>query len=123
LAGIHALSVVRRATLGNPPTAHEIVASNSVAFSVSPIITASVNGSLAEVTFSPPLGAAQKVALLLNQTGVPNAPSYRLKAPPFAAGATQVAFSLAGAAAGTYRVRALVDGAESPESSPVLVGP
>lgn len=144
-AGVHGVQVVHTVLMGSPPEPHRGVESNVAAFVlrprvVEPVEVADVQGSGAglrsadvTVTFDPPVGATQRVVLLLNELQAPSSPpgapvppalSYSfvaatrlgLQSPPASppAAASSITFPVSGVRAGRYLVRVQVDGAESP---------
>jgi hypothetical protein len=128
-AGVHVVQVVHRLEIGVPPVPHDVIESAGSPFVLRPSVTAAFvadagtppdpEKDAVEVTFAPPLAADQRVSLLLNEYADP-APSGRLlrfarlepETPP-TAGTTTLRFLRGDVAAGTYLVRAQVDGAES----------
>ena len=124
--------VVQQIPMGTPPTPHRGVESNVAAFVLRPTVTASVgnvqgsgaNPRSATITldFTPQVGRAQRVVLLLNEFQPPPdrparaysfvAPSRNQPAAPETA--ASIAIPVQGVMAGRYLVRAQVDGAESP---------
>ncbi len=132
LAGIQGAQVIQQIPMGTPPVPHRGVESNVAAFVLRPTITATANttptsgpnprSGTITVNFTPPVGRNQRVLLLLNERNPPDtrpARAYSFVAPPRnQPSAPDTAASLAipvqGLAAGTYLVRAQVDGAESP---------
>jgi Pvc16 N-terminal domain len=133
-AGINTVQVVHPLDLGTPVEPHEGFESNVAVFVLRPTIVASVsnvsvstiNGVTVasadvQVNVTPPVGKAQRVALLLNEFDPPadRAPrAYRFEAPPRdlpGAPETTAVFSFAveGVAPATYLVRVRVDAAES----------
>jgi len=140
-AGVHGVQVIHRFGMGTPEAPHRGVESNVVPFVLRPSVVPPVNvanvvgaGSNPRkaditVTFDPPVGAAQRVVLLLNEFQSP------LPAPPVPARAysfiaptrldlsnppatppppdASITFKVSGVAAGNYLVRVQVDGAES----------
>ncbi len=134
-AGVHAVQVVQQQPMGTPPTPHRGVESNVAAFVLHPTVTATaapvssrsvggVNVSTADitVTFTPPVGKSQRVALLLSEFNAPvvrapraysfRAPSRDLPANP--AESTTIAIRASDVVPGDYLLRVQVDGAESP---------
>jgi hypothetical protein len=121
--GIAGVQLVQPVMLGDPPTPHEGFASNIATFAFVPLITNVVAGAGAvDVTCSPPIGAAQRVRLLLNQsdagpTEVPRA--YSFAAPPGngvvppATEISVVSVPIANVVSGAYLVRLQIDGAQS----------
>lgn len=122
-AGVHGLQVVHDLVLGTPADPHAGFASNVTAVILRPRITVLVASST-EVTlqFDPVVGAAQRVVLFLNQF-TPAGTAFSFAAPTRAADTSAIAFDITrrdaqGNAvrvvpAGTYAVRAQVNGAES----------
>lgn len=133
-AGVQPLQVIHRLMLGEPANEHRGVESNVAAFVLSPSVAVAlssvassvVSGTTvfagnADATFTPPVGRAQRVTLLLNEVNAPTtraARAYSFRAPPrdpatAAPEAAALAIPFRGVEAGTYLVRAQVDGAES----------
>jgi len=126
-AGVQGLQVVHRLDLGIPPVEHRAVESNVAPFVLQPsiVVGAPAAGKL-ELTFTPRIGLAQRVRLLLDELNPPATSSgraYSIEAPvnngidlvadPTKTETATVLFDLAGVAPGTYLVRAQVDGAQS----------
>jgi hypothetical protein len=144
-AGVQGVQVVHRKLLGSPPTPHRGVESNLAAFVLRPQITSPINvvnvqnasdGTRAADLFlsvEPPIGAAQRVVLLLNELQpapaspldtAPIARAYSFAAPPRVSLASppsslpppqsNITVPVSGVVPGTYLARVQVDGAESP---------
>jgi len=122
--GIRALQVLHELSIGTPSSPHRGVESNVAPFVLHPVISAPASAhAQVAVTFSPKVGRAQRVKLLLGETPVPAdrvARGYAINAPANngITAADQldtdtIAFSLESIATGNYLVRAQVDGAES----------
>jgi len=124
-AGVQGVQVVHRRT-AEPSTSQ--AASNVAPFVLHPTITAQRIGSNLRVSFAPPVGRRQHVAVLLNEVPTPNgrdSRAYMFRAPartssdPNTAASLDVPFN--GVVPGDYLVRVQVDGAESPLTfDPVL---
>ena len=124
-AGASGALAVQPAMLGLPPTPHEGFTSNVAGFVLCPAVQAlsvPVAGTL-RVGFVPPAGPAQRVQLMLNETGLPPgaaARSFTLMAPPSngviapATEVSQIDFDAAAVPPGNWLVRLQVDGAASP---------
>lgn len=129
-AGIQVVQVVRPLLLGKPPVRHAGTESNVAALVLRPTITVTIpdppietgglfQGKL-QVVFQPRVGKSQRVQLMLDPWD-PKEPAATtaLAAPAdngVAAGdddTTEILFEFKGLRAGTYTVRARVDGAES----------
>ncbi len=125
--------VVKPLMLGAPPTPHEGFNSNVAGFVLCPLITATdatTPGTL-RIDCVPPVGPAQRVQLVLNETGLAPGLAPRaltLAAPPsngVAAPATEtssIPFDVAAVPAGQWLMRLQVDGAASPLTVDVLTG-
>jgi uncharacterized protein DUF4255 len=133
-AGLAGVQVAHALDFGDPPVPHDVEVSNVVPALLRPVVAAlavdvvdteTVDGversaGTITVTVDPPVAAAQRVELLLNERGSPAPRAYALAAPAgngVPAGAdtvAAVAIPFAGVAAGTYVVRVAVDGADSP---------
>jgi hypothetical protein len=130
--GVQVVQIIHRLMLGDPATEHRGVESNVAAFVLSPTIVPSIPDPLdseiidsvtyfsgeVELAFTPEVGRTQRVVMLLNERGaVGESRSYSFIVPPRDPGdpatspVLRVPFS--GVEAGTYLVRAQVDGAES----------
>jgi hypothetical protein len=123
--------VLRRIELGVPPTPHEGVASNLASFALRPEIRPADGGFAIAVTGAenapdgtvsaditvgvrPPLGARQRVALLLSPLAPAGGGAASFAAPVRAADGDEVTVPVTGLAPGAYLVRVQVDGVESP---------
>jgi hypothetical protein len=147
LAGVQGVQVIHRRLMGSPPLPHRGVESNLAAFVLRPQITSPV--ALANVqtasdgtrsadvllTIAPPVGASQRVVLLLNEfqstpaspPGDGSARAYSFVAPPrlslqspppaLPPPQTNITVPIIGVRPGAYLVRLQVDGAESPLGS------
>lgn len=143
-AGVHGVQVVHRRLMGEPAVPHRGVESNIAAFVLRPGIVAVAvadvlgTGSAPRsgnvtVTVEPPVGATQRVVLLLNELqplssppdpDLPPAVSYAfvgvsrldLESPPASppGPSGSLTFAVSGVKAASYLVRVQVDGAESP---------
>jgi len=137
-AGAQGVQVIHRRLLGSPPTPHRGVESNLAAFVLHPRLTAPVTVSApaadgtrnVNLSLDPPVGAAQRVTLLLNefQPAPPSPPgaarAYSFTAPPrfslespppgLPSPQSNVTVPIRGVQPGAYLVRVRVDGAESP---------
>ena len=138
LAGTQSVQVVQPLQLGSPPTDHKGVSSQTVTFTLRPVIqsiqvtqgTSTVTGnpvSLITLTVDPPVAATQEVLLLLNQSpqtvsppAMPLAysfaaePPYSLLSPPGTPPpSASVSVPYSGVTPGDYLVRLQVDGAQS----------
>jgi hypothetical protein len=120
--GIKSLQVVHSMPLGESPVEHAFSASNVFPFPLRPTFAVSMQGSAIRIQFTPDVGKAQRVFLILNElTNGPKPKSYRIKAPKdngiTGANVTDtdaIDFPTAGIVdVGTYLVRVQVDGAES----------
>lgn len=135
-AGIQGVRVVQQTPMGSPPLPHTAVESNVVPFVLRPQIQPGLVGNIsgsplrsADLTFvtNPPIGANQRVQLLLNQfnplPGVTPV-SYSFGTPQLGVVSPSLVFSPAGVSnvvtvhvfgivPGTYLARLQVDGAES----------
>ena len=114
LAGIQAVQVVHPLDFGTDDEPHRGFESNTVAFMLIPQITTALPASVAAggtltLDFSPSIGRAQSVALLLGDQTIeiplrdPNGPEV----------SATLDFPMAGIESGTYLLRVRVDGAES----------
>jgi hypothetical protein len=134
-AGLTGVLVVHRVDLGDPPTAHSSLSSESAPLVVHPAATfartiaatTTVNGvdfhdGTITATIQPPMLRSQRVAVLLNERGAPStraARSYAFSAPdgnglPVATpSTTTVDVPYVGVADGTYVARVTIDGADS----------
>lgn len=124
-AGLHGVHVVHRRTA---ELSTSEAASNVAPLVLHPTITAQVSGANLQVSFTPPVGRTQRVAVLLNEVPAPVGRASRacvLRAPPRPptdppAATLNVPFT--DVAPGTYLIRAQVDGAESPVTFDPAVG-
>jgi hypothetical protein len=66
------------------------------------------------LTVDPEVGPDQRVVLVLNQTGSDDPASYTFVLAPRDAASTTLTVPVTGVVAGTYLVRVMIDGAESP---------
>jgi hypothetical protein len=146
LAGVQGVQVVHRRMMGSPPTPHHGIESNLAAFVLRPQITAPVGlanlqtdvdgmrSADVQLTVQPPIGALQRVVLLLNEfppppSSPPSAgdgvalaysfiapPRISLQNPPPTLPPPQpnITIPVRGVRPGTYLVRVQVEGAESP---------
>ncbi|MBM4319240.1 MAG: DUF4255 domain-containing protein [Deltaproteobacteria bacterium] len=127
-AGAQRVRIVHLLQLGSTPdTARGVAESNEAVFLLRPSIVPSVDVQrrvLAQL--APPVGRRQQVSLLLNELGAaPGTPPrvYRLEAPHRTAETSMVAFVTTGVPAGSWLVRVVVDGLESPLGTSVPGGP
>jgi len=120
--GIAGVQLVQPVQLGDPPAPHEGFASNVATFVLVPSIMAATGVASVDVTSTPPIGANQRVRLLLNQNDaapgvLPRA--YSFAAPlgngvvPPALETNVVNIPVTGVIPGAYLVRLQVDGAQS----------
>ncbi len=126
-AGLHTVRAER--PLGNGAPAHLLRESRSVPFALQPTLTLAAGavqtaappvdnrhtGTIA-VDFAPPVVAGQRIELLLNEQGVADAEAHVLEpqpVPPANFPLTTLTFDFAAVRAGSYLVRARVDGVES----------
>lgn len=133
-AGLHTLQVVHTVDLGEPPTPHDSLRSEPVAFLLRPRITAATatNDSVAtvdgvdrgdgtlDVTIDPAVTASTDVRVLLDHLGSDETTALGVPAgngivPP-ATETSTVSVEYADIRTGAHLVRVLVDGAESPVS-------
>lgn len=119
-AGIKSLQVVHSIMLNEPPVEHDFSSSNVFPFSLRSKIEASMKGTNIQLKFTPKVGKAQRVFLILNELNNLKPKSYRLNAPKdngVTGSVTEtdvIDFLAAGiVGSGTYLVRVQVDGAES----------
>lgn len=119
-AGVIGVQVVQPVLFGDPPLPHEGFTSNVASFVLSPVVSnVQVVDAAVRMDVQPPVGARQRVRLLLNQKNAPpgSVPrAYSFAAPALATEATTIDVPVAGVAPGTYLLRLQVDGAESPLS-------
>jgi hypothetical protein len=142
-AGVQGVQVIQRIPMGLPPVPHRGVESNLAAFVLHPQITAPISlaniqtasdgtrSADATLTVAPPVGAMQRVILLLNefQPVLLSPPAGRARAYSFVAPPrlslqspppgppppqTAITIPISGVVPGAYLVRVQVDGAESP---------
>ncbi len=136
-AGVKGVQVVQSVMLGVPPTGHSIYTSNVEAIILRPAITAALKGvptssvvdavtyktGAMHVAFTPDVGRAQRVTLLLNEYNPPAARAphaYSFPAPaangivnPAVTQISTIDIPFKLVLPGTYLVRVQVDGAES----------
>jgi hypothetical protein len=139
-AGVQGAQVIHRLQIGEPPAPHRGVESNLAPFVLRPQIAAPINltntqtatdGSRSadvNLTIDPPVGATQRVVLLLNEFQ-PNQASeppraytfiapqrFSLQSPPPSLPPPQsiITVPVSGVQPGAYLARVQVDGAESP---------
>jgi hypothetical protein len=120
--GIAGVQLVQPIMLGDPEAPHDGFSSNIATFVLTPIISPMVAAGGVDVTCTPPIGARQRVRLLLNQINPPadtmpraysfNAPAGNGVVPPDVETA-MVHVPVTSVASGTYLVRLDVDGAQS----------
>lgn len=136
-AGAHSVQVVQSLMLGTPATAHRGLESNLASFVLQPGVAAAsvavVAGNGAEpragqvaLTLAPPVGASQRVVLLLNAVAAVMTEAYRFAGPPRTADGDALTIPISGVLPGEYLLRAQVDGAESPltvDESGAYAGP
>lgn len=146
-AGAHGAQVIHRRLMGTPPTPHRGMESNLAAFVLRPQIAAPINLTNAQtaadgtrsadvnLTIDPPVGATQRVVLLLNEfqpapASPPSSqvevvaraysfvapPRFSLQSPPPSLPPPQsnIIVPISGVQPGAYLARVQVDGAESP---------
>lgn len=115
-AGVQGISVAHPLLLGEPPAQRPGAESNTLAFTLSPLVVGStVAGSTLTVRLLPAAGRRQRVRLLLVRPDL--SLTYELEPDASAAaGAAQetLDFNVASVEAGAYLVRLQVDGAQSP---------
>jgi hypothetical protein len=121
-AGMCGVQLVQPVQMGDPLAPHEGFASNIVTFVLAPEIAPVVAVNAIDVTCTPPVGANQRVRLLLNQSDAPigtRPRAYSFAAParngivPPATETSVVSIPIANVVAGRYLVRLQVDGAQS----------
>ncbi|HEV8325055.1 MAG TPA: DUF4255 domain-containing protein [Myxococcota bacterium] len=129
-AGVLGVQVVHRIAMGDPPVPHRGAESNVYPIVLHPLVTSVAKANVqpttiaavvyysADVTIglTPGVKTGQRVVLLLNAIApapAPPAVAYTFAAPPIAADSGTVAVKVRGVRAGTYLVRAQVDGAPS----------
>jgi hypothetical protein len=111
-AGVQGAQVVHLLALGEPPAPHRGFESNVVPFVLRPALTsATLSAGVVTVVADPPIGARQRVVLLLDELAGDRA--YAVPAPLRALDADPVHVPVADVAPGTYLVRVQVAGAES----------
>lgn len=108
-AGVQTVRVVRR---------ENGASSSPVAFVLRPAVTGEVrleteDGPVLRVPVTPPVGTAQRTALLLNETGAPAGRPPRGYSLTVRGGGAELAVPVPGVEAGTYLVRVEVDGIAS----------
>jgi hypothetical protein len=119
-AGIHTVQVVHSVNLGDPPAPHQVIESNALPFVLRPHVAAvtPVDRALGlAVRFTPAVRPGQKVRLLLNELVDDRDPRFYSLEPAEqddASPQAELRFPLDAVTAGTYLLRAQVDGAESP---------
>lgn len=148
-AGVRGVQVIHSKSMGNPPLPHQLFESNVAAFVLRPVIdtanivfTAGPGDEPIEGTVSfivdPAVGDSQRVVLVLNELAPPGSPgtassgnSYSFIAPsrtnvspPLSPPDSTQIFDIPikGVKAGTYLVRVLIDGAESPLTAHAVTG-
>lgn len=127
-AGVQGVQVVHQVLMGEPDPGvpHQGVSSNAAAFLLHPTISVPVTVTAASgvlpVTFTPAVGAAQRVTLYLFEFAAPDdrpARAYSFPAPPNngipapATEATKINFPFSNVVPGDYLVTVQVDGADS----------
>ena len=119
-AGVHAVQVVQKMKLGDPPTDHNGFESNIAAFILRPTIKAAPTFTKPTITFTldPKVGPKQRVVMLLNELNAldankPVAYSFIVPARTGNVPTDKIAVDMPSVKAGTYLVRVQVDGAES----------
>jgi hypothetical protein len=121
-SGICGVQIIQPIAMGAPPVDHEGFASNVASFVLTPEIVPTAAAGSIDVACSPPIGAHQRVRLLLNQFNTPVgtvARAYSFAAPPnngIVPPATEtgvVTIPVTGIVADDYLVRMQVDGAIS----------
>jgi hypothetical protein len=124
-AGIQGLQVVQKLLIGTPETPHSGTESNVASFVLRPRTTAVTKITLQDhgigpvlsglaVTVDVTVGPDQRAALLLNPTTTGNHNAYRIAAQPLAVAGSKLEFITANVSAGTYFLRVMIDGADSP---------
>jgi hypothetical protein len=143
-AGVQGAQVIHRRLIGSPPAPHRGVESNLAAFVLRPQIAAPINltntqtatdgtrSAEVNLTLAPPVGATQRVVLLLNEfqpapASPPDGavarayafiapPRISLQSPPSSLPPPQsnITVPISGVQPGAYLARVQVDGAESP---------
>jgi hypothetical protein len=143
-AGVQGAQVIHRRLMGEPPAPHRGVESNLAAFVLRPQIAAPINLTNSQtaadgtrsadvnLTIDPPVGATQRVVLLLNEfQPAPASPPdgavarayafiapqrFSLQSPPPSLPPPQsnITVPVSGVRPGAYLARVQVDGAESP---------
>jgi hypothetical protein len=143
-AGVQGAQVIHRRLIGSPPAPHRGVESNLAAFVLRPQIAAPINltntqtatdgtrSAVVNLTIDPPVGATQRVVLLLNEfqpapASPPDGavarayafiapPRISLQSPPSSLPPPQsnITVPISGVQPGAYLARVQVDGAESP---------
>jgi hypothetical protein len=138
-AGVQGVQVEHERQMGTPPVPHNGVESNVVAFVLHPLIrknsgtgnyeiavsaktvAAGKVAATLKVKFQPNVGKDQRVELLLNGAksfSFPSEPWPDQTIPELA----EITFKISGVDTGTYLVRVLVDGADSPLDVDPLTG-
>ncbi len=130
-AGMHELNVVHPVLMGSPEVPHKGVQSKPAFFTLSPAVTGtpqvqnrvvapagSVSANLS-VTINPAVQPGQRVQVLLNELTASTPQSYTFSMPASAFGepaqpTTNLQIPVSGVKQGSYLLRVVVDGAESP---------
>ncbi|CAN92248.1 hypothetical protein sce2089 [Sorangium cellulosum So ce56] len=133
-AGVHGLQVAHAVQVGEPPSSRLGSSSNVVPFVVHPRVTAVATGPLTTktvagetlctgrvtLTFGAAVGRAQRAVVLLSRVSPAASPrAYAFEAKPRPSGPADplttltIDFDVADVSAGTYAVRAQIDGADS----------
>ena len=91
------------------------VLSNPGSFILHPkVVSATLNGTLLDIEFTPPVAQEQKAVGLLDQLDVDTPSAYRIRNEDFPGEtATTLSFDITGVSAGTYAVRIRIDGVDS----------
>jgi len=118
-AGLLGLQVVQQALLGTPAVAHPGAGyeSNVVPLVLQPVITPGpASATEIEIAVTPDVQPAQRVTLMLNQTGGAAPAAYIFPVEALAVASSNLTIPIAGVAGGgaQYFIRLKVDGAESP---------
>jgi uncharacterized protein DUF4255/IPT/TIG domain-containing protein len=114
-AGINTVQVIHQTQLGDPPVPHAGIESNQAAFMLVPTILPGAPATIARgatltLPLSPPVGRAQRVALLLGDRAIPIPP----RLPDTPAPAASLDFPIPpDFPVGTFLMRVRVDDAES----------
>ena len=132
-SGVNAVQVIHDILLGIPPVPHSGFQSNVIGMIVHPIIsgivpnltlTDGVLGGTIDFTVAPAVHRGQRVNLLMNNQGDPDAPGYNFSSDLVDSDIPVSAFQLNvnGVLSGNYYIRVQVDGAASQLSVDPLTG-